>query len=183
MGIIKLFTIGFTQKSAEEFFTLLINAGVKRVIDVRLHNTSQMAGFTKMNDLRYFLKALGNIDYAHMIDLAPEDKLLQDWRDHQINWDEYKKRYLELLKIREIDKKITRYLLDQACLLCSELEPKHCHRSLAAEYFKEKLGDMNIIDILYSNPFGDYADPAVTPITDASDKKSLLKVTRPFRRY
>ena len=67
----RLFTIGFTKKSAEGFFTNLSKAGVKRVIDIRLNNMSQLAGFTKRDDLRYFLRTICNIDYIHLPELAP----------------------------------------------------------------------------------------------------------------
>lgn len=133
----RIFTIGFTKKSAEEFFTLLENSGVKRVVDVRLNNSSQLAGFSKGRDLSYLLKKIMGIDYIHRVDLAPTKEILDAYKKKEINWLEYEKEFLTLLEqrgtplIEEIDS------LDAACLLCSEEVPHQCHRRLIAEYIQK----------------------------------------------
>ena len=140
----KIFTIGFTKKSAESFFAKLQRAGVKRVVDVRLNNVSQLAGFAKQNDLRYFTKAICNIDYVHLPDLAPTKDILNTYKKNKGDWKVYEHNFLELMKIRRIEDRVPRELLDGGCLLCSEDEPHHCHRRLVAEYIKEKWGEVEI---------------------------------------
>jgi len=137
---IKLFTIGFTQKSAREFFTALMDAGVKRVVDVRLNNNSQLAGFSKKEDLAYFLKEIGGIDYVHVPDLAPTQDILDDYKKHKGDWSIYERQFVDLMARREIEKKIKPELLQQGCLLCSEHLPHHCHRRLVAEYLNARWG-------------------------------------------
>jgi uncharacterized protein (DUF488 family) len=137
---IKLYTIGFTQKSAREFFTALKEAGVERVIDVRLNNNSQLAGFSKKDDLAYFLNQIGGIDYAHLPDLAPTHEILDAYKKHKGDWSVYERAFLDLMAHREVEKKINPELLRQGCLLCSEHLPHHCHRRLVAEYLSAKWG-------------------------------------------
>ncbi len=132
-----IFTIGFTKKPAERFFTLIQNAGVKRLIDVRLKNVSQLAGFAKKDDLRYFTKTICGIEYAHLPELAPTAEILDPYKKAKKgNWEVYERRFLELMRSRRIED-TPRELLDGACLLCSEEKPHHCHRRLVAEYLKE----------------------------------------------
>jgi uncharacterized protein (DUF488 family) len=141
----KLFTIGFTKKSAETFFTRLKNAGVKRLIDVRLNNVSQLAGFTKKDDLRYFTKAICNIEYLHLPELAPTADILNPYKKAKNgDWQLYERQFLELLRARHIESTTPRELLDGGCLLCSEEKPHHCHRRLVAEYLKDKWSDVDI---------------------------------------
>ena len=141
----KLFTIGFTKKSAETFFTRLKNAGVKRLIDVRLNNVSQLAGFTKKDDLRYFTKVICNIEYVHLPELAPTADILNAYKKAKNgDWQLYEQRFLELIRSRHIEGSTPRELLDGGCLLCSEEKPHHCHRRLVAEYLKGKWGDVDI---------------------------------------
>lgn len=140
----KIFTIGFTKKSAETFFTRLKNAGVKRLVDVRLNNVSQLAGFTKRDDLRYFTKAICNIDYVHVPDLAPTQDMLDAYKKHKGDWNLYERCFLDLMRARNIEERTSREMLDGGCLLCSEEKPQHCHRRLVAEYLKEKWGDVLI---------------------------------------
>jgi uncharacterized protein (DUF488 family) len=137
---IKLFTIGFTQKSAREFFTALQKAGVRRVIDVRLNNNSQLAGFSKKEDLSYFLKEIGDIDYVHFPDLAPTPDMLDAFKKHKGDWDTYERQFMDLMTRREIEKKIKPDLLHEGCLLCSEHLPHRCHRRLVAEYLSARWG-------------------------------------------
>jgi uncharacterized protein (DUF488 family) len=141
----KIFTIGFTKKSAETFFTRLKTSGVRRLIDVRLNNVSQLAGFAKKEDLRYFTKAICDIDYAHVLELAPTADILDPYRKQKKgNWDLYERQFLELIRKRRIEETVSRELLDGGCLLCSEEKPHHCHRRLVAEYLKKKWGDVQI---------------------------------------
>jgi len=144
MKRIRLFTIGFTKKSAETFFTKLSAAGVKRVIDIRLNNVSQLAGFAKRDDLRYFLKILCDMDYIHSPALAPTKDILDAYRNNKGDWSVYEDRFLDLLSERKAEEGISRELLDGGCLLCSEDKPDHCHRRLVAEYLGEKLGNIEI---------------------------------------
>lgn len=141
---IELFTIGFTQKSAQEFFTNLKTAGVKRVVDVRLNNNSQLAGFSKKNDLAYFLKEIAGIDYVHIPDLAPTQDILDAYKKQKGDWGVYERHFLELISKREIENKIQPDLLHNACFLCSEHLPHHCHRRLVAEYLNKKWGSIHI---------------------------------------
>ncbi len=138
MTTIQLFTIGFTKKNAEQFFGKIISAGVKRVVDVRLNNTSQLAGFAKKEDLAYFLKNLGGIDYVHLSQLAPTQDMLDEYKKKQGDWALYETKFLELMAYREIEKTIAPEILEQGCLLCSEEKPHHCHRRLVAEYLSAK---------------------------------------------
>lgn len=147
MSQVKLFTIGFTRKTAEEFFTCLIRAGVKRVIDIRLNNVSQLAGFTKRDDLRYFLRAIGGIDYLHRPDLAPTQQIMNAFKKDNGSWSVYESDFLALISAREIEREITPELLHEACLLCSEEKPAQCHRRLVAEYLRSKWGNVEIIHL------------------------------------
>jgi len=140
----KIFTIGFTKTSAEGFFTRLQKAGVKRLVDVRLHNVSQLAGFAKRDDLRYFSKAICGIDYAHRPELAPTDDMLDEYKKQGGQWSIYEKRFLDLIASRHVESTIAPESLDGACLLCSEDKPHHCHRRLVAEYLKGKWENVDI---------------------------------------
>ena len=141
----KIFTIGFTKKSAETFFTKLKNVEVKRLIDVRLNNVSQLAGFTKKDDLRYFTNAICNIEYLHLPDLAPTADILNAYKKAKNgDWQLYEQRFLDLIRSRRVENSTPRELLDRGCLLCSEEKPHHCHRRLVAEYLADKWGDVEI---------------------------------------
>lgn len=143
----KLFTIGFTKKTAEAFFTRLSKAGVKRVIDIRLNNVSQLAGFAKKDDLRYFLKTICNIDYIHKPELAPTRDILEEHKKNKGDWSAYEKRFMVLLSERKPEESISRDMFDNGCLLCSEDKPDNCHRRLVAEYLSEKWGNIEIIHL------------------------------------
>jgi uncharacterized protein (DUF488 family) len=140
----KLFTIGFTKKNAEKFFTKLRKAGVTRVIDVRLNNQSQLAGFAKKDDLRYFLKEIGGMEYTHLPELAPTQEILDKYGKGKASWQEWEKDILKLLAERKVEKTLKPALFDRACLLCSEHEPEHCHRRVIAEYLAAKWGGLEI---------------------------------------
>ena len=133
---IHLFTIGFTGKSAEQFFALLQNAEVRLLIDTRLNNVSQLAGFTKRRDLEYFLRVIGDIAYVHDTELAPTDDILDGYKKKRMQWDEYAKRFNELLERRAPAAHRKPADFDRACLLCSEPTPEHCHRRLVGEYLQ-----------------------------------------------
>jgi len=143
----KLYTIGFTKTTAESFFTRLSKAGVAKLTDVRLNNVSQLAGFAKKDDLRYFLKTICGIEYEHRPELAPTKEILDAYKKHGGDWAVYEDRFTTLISERRIEEIVPRDALDNACLLCSEDTPHHCHRRLVAEYLKEKWGDVEIIHL------------------------------------
>lgn len=134
----KLFTIGFTGKPAAAFFNLLKTAAVRTVVDVRLHNTSQLAGFSKKEDLRYFLSEICNIGYVEARELAPEPELLKQYQNKKMSWDEYAESYVNLLSKRNVERSLDKTIMEDGCLLCSEHLPHKCHRRLAAEYLNSK---------------------------------------------
>jgi uncharacterized protein (DUF488 family) len=140
----RIFTIGFTRKSAEIFFMKLKNSGAKRLIDVRLNNVSQLAGFTKKDDLRYFTRAICDMEYIHLPLLAPTQDILDAYKKHKGDWNVYERQFLDLMKERHIEAKASREMLDCSCLLCSEEKPDYCHRRLVAEYLSQKWGNVEI---------------------------------------
>jgi uncharacterized protein YeaO (DUF488 family) len=146
--MIKLYTIGFTEKTAETFFNLLKKAEVKKILDIRINNVSQLAGFAKGKDLAYFAKAILGADYEHNTDLAPTKELLKDYRDKKVSWQQYEKQYVEILNKRHILKKMDLDKLDGACLLCSEHKTDMCHRRLLAEYLQKHNKDIEIIHLI-----------------------------------
>ncbi|KAA5611610.1 DUF488 domain-containing protein [Rhodovastum atsumiense] len=133
-------TIGFTKTNAKGFFDRLVSAGVKVLYDVRLHNTSQLSGFAKADDLAFFLQKIGNIKYQHQPLLAPTDTMLKSFKRDKGDWDEYQKKFLDLMIERRIEDRFNPSLFDGACLLCSEATPHHCHRRLVCEYLNSKWG-------------------------------------------
>ncbi len=146
--MIKLFTIGFTGKSAEGFFDLLKNADVNKIIDTRINNVSQLSGFAKGADLKFFAKEIGDMSYVHNVDFAPTKELLADYRNKKMNWKEYEDAYLNLLDMRKIIQKVNVEDLHQNCLLCSEHTPEKCHRRLLAEYLKNVRNDIEITHLI-----------------------------------
>lgn len=147
-SLIKIFTIGFTKKSAETFFSRLKKSGAKRIVDVRLNNVSQLAGFAKKDDLRFFAKSICDMDYVHVPTLAPTQDILDAYKKQKGDWNIYEQQFLTLMKARKIEDKVSREILDGGCLLCSEEKPHHCHRRLVAEYLKETWGNVEIEHIL-----------------------------------
>jgi uncharacterized protein (DUF488 family) len=131
-------TIGFTQSTAEGFFERLFKSGVKKVVDVRLHNTSQLAGFAKSDDLAYFLRKMGGVQYVHQPLLAPTDTMLKAFKKEKGDWNVYEGRFLDLMADRKIETRLKPEMFDGACLLCSEATPNHCHRRLVCDYLNEK---------------------------------------------
>lgn len=138
MDPIDVCTIGFTQKPARKFFELLKNSGAKRLIDVRLNNVSQLAGFAKRDDLKFFVQEICRMEYVHAPDLAPTAEMLDRYKKEGGDWSEYEKRFIDLMAQRRIEEYVSRDLINGGCLLCSEHLPHHCHRRLVAEYLCEK---------------------------------------------
>jgi len=134
-----IYTIGFNKKSAKEFFEALRRSGARHLLDIRLHNTSQLAGFTKRDDLHYFLRQIVNMEYHEVSILAPEDSFLSEYRKTG-DWAKFEQSYLELIRQRQVECHIDPSLFeDGVVLLCSEAEPNHCHRRLVAEYLVHSL--------------------------------------------
>jgi uncharacterized protein (DUF488 family) len=140
----RVFTIGFTKKSAHKFFEILRDSGVRRVVDVRLNNVSQLAGFAKRDDLEFFLKELYGMDYVHLPDLAPTQEMLDEYKKLKGDWQTYEKRFLDLMEQRRIEDRISKEIVADGCLLCSEDKPHRCHRRLVAEYLKQHWGGIDI---------------------------------------
>jgi uncharacterized protein (DUF488 family) len=143
----ELFTIGFAGKTAESFFNRLTQAKVKQVVDVRLHNVSQLSGFAKRDDLKYFLREIAEIDYLHVPALAPTEEMLQEYRKGKGNWELYARRFRDLLRERKIEDSISPELVKGGCLLCSEDKPHHCHRRIVAEYLQQRWGSFEIVHL------------------------------------
>ncbi|MEI7708450.1 MAG: DUF488 domain-containing protein [Chlorobium sp.] len=140
----KIFTIGFTKTTAEQFFNRLRQPDLVRLIDIRMNNSSQLAGFTKMKDLQYFLQVINNIDYVHLPELSPTKELLDQYKKNGGDWATYEREFLSLMTSRHIQNNVDKNVIDGGCLLCSEVSPAHCHRRLVAEYFRAKWGDVEI---------------------------------------
>lgn len=146
--MIKLYTIGFTGKPAEKFFNLLRSSGVTKIVDTRINNVSQLSGFAKGSDLKFFAKEIGDMSYEHNIDFAPTKELLTRYRNKKMTWEEYEIEYLNLLDMRKIASKTDIEKLHENCLLCSEHTPEKCHRRLLAEYLKHVKSDVEIIHLI-----------------------------------
>ncbi len=144
-----IYTIGFTKKTAKEFFEKIKSNKIELLLDIRLNNISQLAGFAKGSDLEYFLKEICNCCYKHDISFAPSKELLDDYRKNKISWEEYGIKFNEMILKKEMLNKFTNKYLnyEKICLLCSEPEPKQCHRRLVAEYLKNNLNNVEIIHI------------------------------------
>ena len=145
--MITLYTIGFTEKSAQQFFELLEQNQVKKIIDTRISNSSQLSGFAKGRDLAFFAERLANIAYEHELKFAPTKELLGKYRKKEISWEAYTKEYLHLLKTRNIKETVNTEGLHECCFLCSEHSPEKCHRRLLAEYLQEINPDIRIIHL------------------------------------
>lgn len=141
---VKITTIGFTKKSARKFFGLLKSSGAKRIIDVRLNNVSQLAGFAKRDDLAYFAGELAGMDYIHLPALAPTQDMLDAYKKEKGDWSAYERRFLDLMAKRRIEEKLLPEQVSDGCLLCSEDKPHHCHRRLVAEYLQRAWGNVRI---------------------------------------
>ena len=145
----KIFTIGFTRKTAEEFFGLLEDNGVTKIIDVRFNNMSQLLGFSKYPDIEYFLRNLSGIGYIHDLEFAPSERLLDSYRKSYITWDDYEEAFAALMVYRDIDDYILKNYAGEEnyCLLCTEVSSENCHRRLVAEKIRDVLGDVEIVHL------------------------------------
>jgi uncharacterized protein (DUF488 family) len=142
----KLFTIGFTRTSAQGFFERLRRSKARLLADVRLNNVSQLAGFAKRDDLRWFAGELAGMDYRHFPELAPTQEMLDRYKKEKGDWSAYEAEFLDLMRARRIER-LSREVLDGACLLCSEAKPHQCHRRLVAEYLRDHWGDVEIVHL------------------------------------
>lgn len=130
-------TIGFSKKSLRTFASMLQQNNVTHLIDTRLHNTSQLAGFAKKDDLHFVMNLL-NIQYTHDTDLAPTEELLKAIKKKEVSWNDFEKDFLILIQKRKIETKINDFISNGVpCFLCSEEKPHHCHRKLVVEYLRE----------------------------------------------
>ena len=140
----KLYTIGFTKKNAEAFFGLLKKAGVTLLLDTRLNNVSQLAGYTKRDDLEFFVESILGAKYIHSVNLAPTKQILDDYKNNKISWEQYEVEYNNLLNERDIKSyfpKLVDIKKEAICLLCSEYKADKCHRRLLAEYLEQNLNE------------------------------------------
>jgi len=146
---VEVFTIGFTQTPAAEFFAKLKDAGVRRLMDVRLNNTSQLAAYAKRDDLKFFLRAICNADYVHEPLLAPTKEILDAYKKHKGDWQVYESQFMELMAERKIEQELDREELERTptTLLCSEKTAENCHRRLVLEYLHDKWGDVTAVHL------------------------------------
>ena len=141
----EVYSIGFTKKTAEQFFGILGKAGIRRLLDVRLKNASQLAGFTKREDLVYFLREICAAEYRHEPQLAPTKEMLDDYKKRKGSWEEYERRFLALMADRKVEEKLDPGIFAvPTVLLCSEPTPDNCHRRLVLEYLQQKWSNLTI---------------------------------------
>ena len=143
----RIYTVGFTKKSALTFFGLLRDSGATTLVDVRLNNVSQLAGFAKRDDLAFFLRELCGMDYSHEVSLAPTQEMLDDYKKHGQSWSEYESRFRGLMSEREIEQSFSPSALDNAVLLCSEDRPHNCHRRVVAEFLRDYWENVEIVHL------------------------------------
>lgn len=144
----EIYTAGFTKKSAAEFFQSLRDHGIRRLLDIRLNNVSQLAGFSKRDDLAYFLRELCQAEYRHEPLLAPTQLMLDEYRKQKGGWEEYERQFLALMRERRIEERLRPEMFTTpTVLLCSEATPEHCHRRLVAEYLQARWGDVHIVHL------------------------------------
>jgi len=146
--MIQLFTIGFTHKSAEQFFNLLRRNAVTTLVDTRINTTSQLSGFAKGSDLKFFAKEIADIPYTHRVDMAPTKDLLARYRAGELTWAEYEVEYLNLLDLRRLGDHVHIENLHGNCLLCSEHKPDQCHRRLLAEYLRARFAGVEVVHLI-----------------------------------
>lgn len=139
-----VYTIGFTKKHAAQFFETLKSSGAKRIVDVRLNNVSQLAGFSKRDDLAYFVRTICQMEYVHLPVLAPTQDILDAYKKNKGDWSVYERQFLRLMHQRDIARTIDPAIIADGCLLCSEDTPTHCHRRLVLEYLASHWGPMQI---------------------------------------
>jgi len=145
---VEIYTIGFTQTTAEHFFGRLKAAGVRRLLDVRLNNSSQLAGFAKAKDLPYFLRELVGANYEHEPLLAPTQELLDEYKKRKGGWGSYERRFLDLMAERQIERALSPAEFElPTALLCSEATAENCHRRLVCEYLAERWSDVRPVHL------------------------------------
>lgn len=143
-----VYTIGFTRKTAEVFFTLLRASGVEVLVDIRLHNRSQLAGFAKRDDLAWFARELAGIEYLHLPELAPTQELLDAFKKHGGSWEDYAQGFAALMDTRGAYAAFDRDLLRRnPCFLCSEASPERCHRRLVAEELAAREPGLRVVHL------------------------------------
>jgi len=148
LAIRKVYTIGFTKRRAEDFFEAIRQVGIRKLIDIRLNNSSQLAGFTKREDLPYLLEAICRAEYSHEILLAPTQGMLDAYKKRGWSWETYEQSFLHLMAERRIESHFAPIIFDSpTVLLCSERTADHCHRRLVLEYLREKWGGLEIIHL------------------------------------
>jgi len=144
----EIYTLGFTKKTAEEFFDILKRNHIRRLIDVRLNNVSQLAGFTKRDDLAFFLREICAADYSHEPLLAPTQELLDSYKKNKGRWEDYESQFTSLIQERSIEQRISPSLFAvPAVLLCSEPTAEHCHRRIVAEYLRSHWSGVSILHL------------------------------------
>lgn len=143
-----LYTIGFAKKNAETFFELLRKAKISKLIDVRLNNVSQLAGFTKKNDLAYFLDKILGCAYLHRSDWAPTAEILDPYKKKQTSWADYVRDFTALMERRRVGSDVSVAALDNVCLLCSEPTPEQCHRRLVAERLQVLYPALRVVHLM-----------------------------------
>ena len=144
----KIFTIGFAGKSASGFFEQMREHGIELLVDVRINNKSQLAGFAKQADLEFFLRELAGARYQHEERLAPTREMLKAYRGKDMTWEEYERRFLDLMAERKVEDDIPREWFEEpTVLLCSESAPERCHRRLVVEYLSEAWGDIQAVHL------------------------------------
>lgn len=146
---IHLYTIGFTEKSAEQFFGLLRERAITVVVDTRLKPDSQLSAFAKQRDLPFFLRTINNCDYLHHDLMPPTEDLLKAYRSDK-DWSAYSSGYRRLLQERDLIHQLDRawWADNHACLLCSEHKPDTCHRILVAEYLAQHWSNVEITHLM-----------------------------------
>jgi uncharacterized protein (DUF488 family) len=142
---VEVYSIGFTKKTAGQFFGILGRAGIRRLLDVRLKNASQLAGFTKREDLEYFLREICAAEYQHEPQLAPTKEILDNYKKNKGSWEEYERRFLALMADRKVEETLDPGIFAiPTVLLCSEPKPDRCHRRLVLEYLQQKWSNLTI---------------------------------------
>jgi uncharacterized protein (DUF488 family) len=145
----EIFTMGFTHKSADEFFRQINHNNIEMLIDVRLNNQSQLAGFTKGRDLPFFLKTICNCRYDHNVMFAPTKEILDKYKKQQISWEDYVNQYNSLIEKRNVEDIFRKNYegINKVLLLCSEVTSENCHRRLLAESLQKSIANVNIIHL------------------------------------
>ena len=142
-----LYTVGFSGKDAKTFFELLKLNNVQTLLDVRLNNVSQLSGYTKKNDLTYFLDKICGIEYKHLPILAPSKEILDSYKSKKMSWNDYEIKYMRLINERKVENELKNIDFDRACLLCNEKTAEQCHRRLAANIIKDMFMAEKIIHL------------------------------------